>query len=84
VFRNPATDIIVVLVVLLIIFGPKRLPEIGKGLGKGIQEFKSSIGSNSDSEESESEGERPAIGAGSGSGAAAGEKPAVSATEREQ
>ena len=29
-----------ILVVVLIIFGPKRLPEIGKSLGKGIKEFK--------------------------------------------
>jgi len=29
-----------ILVVVLIVFGPKRLPEIGKSLGKGIKEFK--------------------------------------------
>ena len=29
-----------ILIVVLIIFGPKRLPEIGKSLGKGIKEFK--------------------------------------------
>jgi sec-independent protein translocase protein TatA len=29
-----------ILIVVLIVFGPKRLPEIGKSLGKGIKEFK--------------------------------------------
>ena len=30
-------------VLLLLLFGPKRLPEIGKSLGKGIREFKDSL-----------------------------------------
>ncbi len=33
-------EMIVILVIALIIFGPKKLPEIGKSLGKGIAEFK--------------------------------------------
>lgn len=36
-------EIAVVLVIVLIIFGPKRLPELGRSLGKGIREFKGSI-----------------------------------------
>lgn len=39
-FIAPATAGII-LVVALIIFGPGKLPEIGKGLGKGMREFKS-------------------------------------------
>jgi sec-independent protein translocase protein TatA len=35
--------VIVILVVALLIFGPKRLPEIGHSLGKGMREFKDSI-----------------------------------------
>ncbi len=35
--------LILVLIIALIIFGPKRLPEIGRGLGKGIREFKGSM-----------------------------------------
>lgn len=35
-------EIIAILVIVLVIFGPKRLPEIGKSLGKGIKEFKKS------------------------------------------
>jgi sec-independent protein translocase protein TatA len=36
-------EIILILVVLLLVFGAKRLPEIGGALGKGIREFKSSV-----------------------------------------
>jgi sec-independent protein translocase protein TatA len=35
--------LIVILVVALLVFGPKRLPEIGRSLGKGMREFKDSI-----------------------------------------
>jgi sec-independent protein translocase protein TatA len=36
-------EIILLLVVVLLIFGPKRVPEIGRSLGKGMREFKNSI-----------------------------------------
>jgi sec-independent protein translocase protein TatA len=36
-------EIILVLIVALIVFGPKKLPELGKSLGKGIHEFKGTI-----------------------------------------
>lgn len=36
-------EIIVILVVVLLLFGAKRLPEIGRALGEGISEFKKSI-----------------------------------------
>jgi sec-independent protein translocase protein TatA len=36
-------EIIVVLIIALVVFGPKKLPELGKSLGKGINEFKGSI-----------------------------------------
>ncbi len=50
-FRNPTTDVIVVLVIVLLIFGPKRLPGLGRSLGTGMREFKESItGENKDSE----------------------------------
>jgi sec-independent protein translocase protein TatA len=41
-------EIAVVLVIVLIIFGPKRLPELGKSMGHGIREFKNSISGDSD------------------------------------
>ena len=36
-------EIGIVLVVALLVFGPKRLPELGNGLGKGLREFKESV-----------------------------------------
>jgi sec-independent protein translocase protein TatA len=36
-------ELIVLIIVLLLIFGPKRLPEIGKSMGKGMREFKDSV-----------------------------------------
>ena len=41
-------EIILVLIVALIVFGPKKLPELGKSLGKGINEFKGSISGDHD------------------------------------
>ena len=60
-FRNPATDLIVVLVVVLLIFGPKRLPQLGKGLGHGMREFKEGITGHSSPDEGEDQ--RPALSA---------------------
>ena len=42
-FRNPYADALIVLLIVLLIFGPKRLPGLGKQLGQGILEFKDSI-----------------------------------------
>jgi sec-independent protein translocase protein TatA len=36
-------EIAIVLVIVLIIFGPKRLPELGRSMGRGIREFRGSI-----------------------------------------
>jgi sec-independent protein translocase protein TatA len=37
-------ELIVVLVIALLVLGPKKLPEVGRSVGRGIREFKSSIG----------------------------------------
>ena len=36
-------EIIILLIVALLVFGPKKLPEMGRSIGKGMREFKSSI-----------------------------------------
>jgi sec-independent protein translocase protein TatA len=41
-------EILVVLVIALVVFGPKRLPDLGQSLGKGIREFKGSVMGESD------------------------------------
>ena len=53
-YKSPTTDLIIVLVIVLLIFGPKRLPGLGKQLGQGMREFKDSITGNSKDEEAES------------------------------
>jgi sec-independent protein translocase protein TatA len=42
-FSLGPTEMIFIMVVLLLVFGAKRLPELGSGLGKGIREFKRSM-----------------------------------------
>jgi sec-independent protein translocase protein TatA len=45
-------EIIVVLIIALIVFGPKRLPELGSSLGRGIREFRNTVtGDKADDEE---------------------------------
>ena len=36
-------ELIVILVVVLVVFGPKRLPDLGRSLGHGMREFKDSV-----------------------------------------
>ena len=38
-----ATEIMLIFLVVLLLFGAKKIPEIAKGMGKGIREFKSAI-----------------------------------------
>ncbi len=51
-------EMIIILVVALIVFGPKKLPEIGKSLGKGIAEFKKASSDLAKSWEEEVEAEK--------------------------
>jgi len=37
------TELIIILILVLVLFGAKRIPEIAQGLGKGIREFKKSM-----------------------------------------
>lgn len=41
-------ELLILLLVVLLVFGPKRLPEMGRSLGKGLREFKSSISGKED------------------------------------
>jgi sec-independent protein translocase protein TatA len=44
-------QLIIVLIIALVVRGPKRLPEVGRSLGKGIREFKDSVSGNDKDEE---------------------------------
>jgi sec-independent protein translocase protein TatA len=46
-------EIAIVLIIALIVFGPKRLPELGRSLGKGIREFRGSIGGDDDDDDND-------------------------------
>lgn len=35
------TELILILIIALVVFGPGKIPEVGKALGKGLQEFRS-------------------------------------------
>ncbi len=51
-YTKPWADALIVLLVVLLFFGPKRLPQLGKSLGEGMREFKDSItGRHKDDEE---------------------------------
>jgi sec-independent protein translocase protein TatA len=46
-------EIAIVLVIVLIIFGPKRLPELGRSMGRGIREFRGTLSGDNDKDDDE-------------------------------
>jgi sec-independent protein translocase protein TatA len=46
-------ELIIVLVIALVVFGPKRLPDLGRSLGTGMREFKDSITGSKDDDDDE-------------------------------
>jgi sec-independent protein translocase protein TatA len=54
-FAKPWADALIVLLVVLLFFGPKRLPSLGRSLGEGMREFKDSITGKSGSDDEEAE-----------------------------
>lgn len=80
-FRNPTADLIVVVLIVLLIFGPKRLPGLGKSLGHGIREFKDGITGKSSPDEEE---ERPELTAASANPAATTDRDAAEVASPER
>jgi sec-independent protein translocase protein TatA len=71
-FNIGPLELVIVLVIVLVIFGPKRLPGLGRSLGQGMREFKDSItGSSKDEDDEKPEPEQLS---------AAGDAPADPAT----
>ncbi len=54
-FASPVKDGVIVLVILLLFFGPKRLPALSRAIGESVKEFKGGITEGSKDEESNSE-----------------------------
>jgi len=52
-------ELIIILIVVLIVFGPKRLPDLGRSLGRGMREFKDSVSGKDKDELPEASAERP-------------------------
>ncbi len=56
--ENPL-HIAIILIVVLLVFGAKRLPELGKSMGEGLRGFKESVSADSHAQPSEVEGPSP-------------------------
>lgn len=46
-----APELIVILVIALLVLGPKKLPEVGRSMGRGMREFKESLSGNDSDDE---------------------------------
>lgn len=62
-YSKPWLDALIVVLVLLLFFGPKRLPSLGKSLGEGMREFKDAISGRSKDSDQEERPELEAAGA---------------------
>jgi sec-independent protein translocase protein TatA len=54
-------ELIIVLVIALIILGPKKLPEVGRSVGKGMREFKDSLSGINLNDDDEDDRERKPV-----------------------
>jgi len=52
-------ELLILLAFVLLLFGPKRLPEMGRSLGKGMREFKDSISGKGDDDDKDEPAELP-------------------------
>jgi len=48
-------ELLILLLVVLLVFGPKKLPEMGRSLGRGMREFKSSVTGSHENEQASAE-----------------------------
>jgi sec-independent protein translocase protein TatA len=88
-YAKPWADALIVLLVVLLFFGPKRLPQLGKSLGAGMREFKDSITGHSKDEDepagiSERASGQPTAGAPPAEPAAGSESESEPVTTSEQ
>ena len=61
-FNVGPMELIIVLVIALVVLGPKRLPEAGRAIGKGLREFKDSVsGIAGKDDDDDDDGREPAV-----------------------
>ncbi len=53
-FRLGLPELVILLIIVFFLFGAKRLPEMGKGIGEGIKNFKKSIKGTDEAKETKS------------------------------
>ncbi len=70
-------ELLILLVVVLLVFGARRLPEMGRSLGKGMREFKEAVTGKDDDD-------RPELPPARGEPAAREEEPAAAASSRDR
>jgi sec-independent protein translocase protein TatA len=71
-------EVLILLLVALLLFGPKRLPEMGRSLGRGLREFKDSVTGKDDSRPDEVPAELPSAAVESRAAAESRERDPVS------
>jgi sec-independent protein translocase protein TatA len=71
-----APELIIILVIALVIFGPKKLPDLGRGLGQGIKEFRKATTGESEKEGETASATTAASAAGAAPAPSAADKPA--------
>jgi sec-independent protein translocase protein TatA len=79
-FASPWKDGLIVLVIVLLFFGPKRLPALSRSIGESIKEFKGGIAQGGDSEQKSELPSSNNIGASSTGSASSSEQRETSAT----
>ena len=67
-------EIALVLIIALVVFGPKKLPELGRGLGRGIREFKETV--TGEKPDDDDDDDVKALSATQGTAAASADRPA--------
>jgi sec-independent protein translocase protein TatA len=77
-FNVGPMELIIVLVIALVVLGPKRLPEAGRAVGKGLREFKDSLSGIGNNDDDDDDGREPPVIHAADTTARAEEKPAES------
>ncbi|MGH2842181.1 MAG: Sec-independent protein translocase subunit TatA/TatB [Solirubrobacteraceae bacterium] len=54
-FSSPLKDAVIVLIIVLLFFGPKRLPALSRAIGESVKEFKGGIGNGATDEDAKPE-----------------------------